>query len=119
MRKQFLWLFLAANVCIFLAVASVLGGLLYLAETYPFQAGDRLYGVQRAAETWRLALARDTEKRADFALSLAERRVTDLARVATPDAIAIASSDLSLALDEAVRSVAAAPAGVKIECVSG
>ena len=54
-------------------------GMLYLAATYPFVPGQRLYGLQDTAEQLRLRLAPGEERKADFALQLAERRLADLA----------------------------------------
>ena len=47
---------LAIFVIVNLFFLGVIAGLFVLSETYPFQPGDSLYGLQGAAEGWRLNL---------------------------------------------------------------
>ena len=73
--KTILTIFAIVN----LFFVGVIGGLYVLSETYPFQPGDALYGLQGTAEGWRLNLTPGDEKRAELSLELAERRLAELA----------------------------------------
>ena len=96
MRKV-LYLFITLN----LLLVSAIGGLYYLAETYPFHPGDPLYAVQDLAEQSRLSLSEKGEKGVHMALSLAERRLTNLAHAQNPDRIQAAA----IAFDRALSTV--------------
>ncbi|MGD1993627.1 MAG: hypothetical protein PVI59_10565, partial [Anaerolineae bacterium] len=85
------------------------GGMLVLAETYPFRFGSPFFRLQHVAEQGRLHLAPDPTWRADFAISLAERRLADLARADRQRHIAGTVRAFHQALQTADESVDAAP----------
>ena len=103
------------KILILIAVFGILfvlipGGMLVLAETYPFRFGSPFFGVQHVAEQARLHLAPDPTWRADFAIDLAERRLADLARAEGPRRSAGATHAFGQALQVADDSIIAAPA---------
>lgn len=108
MKRRALAIFLIANVLVLGLILGGTGGLLYLAEVAPFSRASPFHPVQRLVESVRLGLARDPARQATFALTLTERRLADLAQAETPDAMVAATHAFSLALDEAIRLVAAA-----------
>ena len=80
--KRILFLLIVINT-----IMVTLGfGMFYLSETFPFQPGDSFYGVQNAAETWRLRLSPRGEAQTKMAINLAERRLVYLAQVEGHDA---------------------------------
>ena len=95
----------------------VIGGLFVLSEIYPFQPGDALYGLQGAAEGWRLNLTPGDEKQAALSLELAERRLAELAGAKGEEEIEIAAVALDAAVDEAVARIDGAPAESQGELV--
>jgi hypothetical protein len=100
----------------------IVAGLFVLSEIYPLRPGMAFYGVQNTAEQWRLKLAADDERRAEFALDLAERRLADLAAAKGPKRVRVAVITLDLATDEAVRRLKPLSAGgqnVLFERLSG
>lgn len=103
--------FFIAAVPILAALALLAGGAGYvLAQSGPFQPGSPLYPLQRFAEQQRASLANTPQARASYALDLLERRADDLAELAGGPAEANGLDALSLALDQAVETIAAAPA---------
>ncbi|MFU8771387.1 MAG: hypothetical protein ACNA8H_03095, partial [Anaerolineales bacterium] len=82
-----------------LFLALVCNGLLYLAVTYPFQAGDPLFSLQQAAEQMRLRLTRNESRQMEFALDLAERRLADLAQADGHRQIELSANALVRALE--------------------
>lgn len=98
MRKLLL-IFLSLN----LLLVAALAGLYYLSETYPFHPGDKLYAVQNLAEQSRLSLSHKGEQGARLALSLAERRLTNLAHAQNPQRIQAAA----IAFDQALSTLLA------------
>ena len=78
--KKFLWAFITVN---FLLLA-ILGSLLYLGETYPFQPCDPLYTIQKTAEQARMRFKSPGIDRVEMALILADRRLMNLAEATGP-----------------------------------
>jgi len=74
--KKILIAILIINV-IFLGAA---GGLLFLAETYPFHPGNDLFELQDTAEQLKLRFTPGQLRKASWTTDLAERRLADLAR---------------------------------------
>jgi hypothetical protein len=99
-------IFLSALFMIFVGLGA---GLIYLAETYPFQPGDLLYGTQLSAEQWRLRLTTGALDQADFSLQLAERRLVDLAQAVEPGHVQMAASAFDHALSGAMRRIELIP----------
>ena len=97
--ENFCFIFLSLN----LLLVAALAGLYYLSETYPFHPGDKLYSVQNLAEQSRLSLSHKGEQGARLALSLAERRLTNLAHAQNPERIQAAA----IAFDQALSTVLA------------
>ena len=103
--KKLLALFAVLN----LLVVAVLASLIFLAETYPYQPGDRLYKVQTLAERGRLHLIPDDTRQAKFAIELAERRLVDLAQVEGEDQIEMVAAAFDQALSESVEHIQSVP----------
>ncbi|HSJ57544.1 MAG TPA: DUF5667 domain-containing protein, partial [Anaerolineae bacterium] len=94
---------LIALLGVHLLLILIVAGLFVLSETYPLRPGMAFYNVQSTAEQWRLKLGADDERRAEFALDLAERRLADLAAANRPARVRTAATALDRATDEAVR----------------
>ena len=101
MMKKIFALLLGINLIIGITIL----GLFYLAETYPFNPGDNLYGVQLVAESWRVNLTARGEKQTNLALSITERRLADLARAEQPQEIVIAMRAFEDSLDRTTMYV--------------
>ena len=114
-KKLILIVFVGLNV--FLCVA--LAGMIILSETYPFRPGTAFYGVQDAAEQWRLRLGDNDVRRTELALELAERRLADLARAETPSRLQAATTAFDGALNEAVWRIDATPVIQQDELLAG
>jgi len=99
--KQGIKILLALNAIMFL----VLAGLLLLAETYPFHPGDPLFALQSTAESSRVKLAKDPEKRVELSFELVERRLADLAMVSDPDKVKPAVEAFDQVLTQAIVSI--------------
>jgi len=83
----------------------VLAGLLLLAETYPFHPGDPLFAIQSTAESSRVKLAKNPEKRVELSFELVERRLADLAMVDKPERIQPAVEAFDRVLTQAIASI--------------
>jgi len=90
-------------------VTLILFGLYYLAGTYPFRPGDPLFALQSTAESSRVKLAKNPEKRVDLSFELVERRLADLAKVSEVDRVQPAVSAFDLALTQAILSIQSIP----------
>ncbi len=101
MMKKILALLVGINLIIGITVL----GLFYLTETYPLDPGDNFYGLQLTAENWRLGLTARGEKQTDLAITIAERRLADLAQADNPTEIEIALAAFETALDRATQLV--------------
>ncbi len=101
--KKILFLFAGLNLLLF----AVLAGLFLLAETSPLHPGAPFYKVQHTAEQWRMRLTPGEGRRAEIALDLVERRLTDLASAKDDERVHLAAVAVDQALDDAVRRVAA------------
>jgi len=103
--KKILILFAVVN----LLLIGVIAGLLLLSETCPFRPGDSLYGLQGAAERWRLNMTPGAERQAELALGLVERRLADLAGAQDGETVEIAARALDDALVQAIVQLSRAP----------
>jgi len=103
--KKLIGLLLVFNMCLIM----VAGSLMYLAETYPFHPGHVLYGLQDIAEQGRLRLSTDLGQQAEFALALADRRLTDLALAKNHRQIDSAAVAFDQALNQSILRIDAAP----------
>jgi len=74
--KKILIAILIVNV-LFVGAA---GGLLFLAETYPFHPGNGLFELQDTAEQLKLRFTPGQLRKASWTTEIAERRLADLAR---------------------------------------
>lgn len=101
--KQGIKILLAMNAIMFLVIA----GLFVLAETYPFSPGDPLFGLQSTAESSRVKLAKDPEKRVELSFELVERRLADLAMVSDPENVKPAVEAFDQVLTQAIVSIQA------------
>ena len=99
--KQGIKILLALNAIMFLVMA----GLLILAETYPFHPGNPLFTLQSTAESSRVKLAKDPEKRVELSFELVERRLADLAMVDNPKRIQPAVEAFDQVLTQAITSI--------------
>ncbi len=105
LRWKVLIPFTVLNAVIVLSLA----GLFVLSEAYPLRPGSSLYRLQHTAEQWRMRLSAGDLRRAEFALLLAERRLSDLAQADERRAISAAAVAFDRALEEAVRQVETSP----------
>lgn len=96
--KKGIKILLALNAIMFL----VLAGLFILAETYPFHPGDPLFALQSTAESSRVKLAKDPEKRVEMSFDLVERRLADLAMVNKPEKVQPAVAAFDHVLTQAI-----------------
>ncbi|MGC9333944.1 MAG: hypothetical protein ACP5JJ_07345 [Anaerolineae bacterium] len=92
-----------------LVLLAVVAGLFLLSEVYPLRPGAPLYSVQDAAEQWRLRLAAGEGRRAEVALDLVERRLSDLAQAHDQDRVQAAAAAFDAATNEAIRQIDAVP----------
>ncbi len=99
--KRGIKILLALNAIMFL----VLAGLFFLAETYPFRPGDPLFALQSTAESSRVRLAKDPEKRVEMSFELVERRLADLAMVNKPEKVQAAVEAFDQVLTQAIVSL--------------
>ena len=99
--KKGIKILLALNAIMFL----VLAGLFFLAETYPFHPGDPLFALQSTAESSRVKLAKDPEKRVEMSFELVERRLADLAMVNKPEKVQAAVVAFDHVLTQAIVSL--------------
>jgi len=90
-------------------VTLIFFGLYYLAGTYPFRPGDPLFALQSTAESSRVKLAKNPEKRVDLSFELVERRLADLAKVSEVERVQPAVSAFDLALTQAILSIQSIP----------
>ncbi len=99
--KKGIRILIALNAIFFL----VLAGLLFLAETYPFHPGDPLFALQSTAESSRVKLANNPDKRVELSFELVERRLADLAMVDNPDHVQTAVEAFDHVLTQAIQSI--------------
>ncbi|PKO06095.1 MAG: hypothetical protein CVU41_08255 [Chloroflexi bacterium HGW-Chloroflexi-3] len=101
--KRGIKILIMLNVIMFL----ILAGLFFLAETYPFSPGDPLFALQSTAESSRVKLAKNPEKRVEMSFELVERRLADLAMVSDPDKVKPAVEAFDQVLTQAIISIQA------------
>jgi hypothetical protein len=99
--KKGIKILIALNAVMFL----VLAGLLFLAETYPFRPGHPLFPLQSTAESSRLKLAKDPEKRVEMSFELVERRLADLAMIGNPESVQPAVEAFDRVLTQTIQSI--------------
>ena len=98
-----------------LCILLMLGSMLFLAETYPFSAGDPLFALQHSAEQARLRLAPSPAQQARFAVELAQRRLADLAKAELYSQTELAALAFDHSLAQAAAAYQSAPESVQNE----
>lgn len=103
--KKIIMILIAINILL----AGLVGGLYFLAETYPFHPGDALFGVQTFAENQRVRLMKDSVSQAEMRFELVERRLADLAMVSDVNNLKTAVVSFDRSLTAAIDSLAVLP----------
>ncbi len=103
MKKQMI-VILSSTLVILVVWVSLLA---LMAETHPHGPEDWRYGLQSWAETVRMKMGKDPEKRFEYALRVADFCLADLAAAETPRGVDRAARELAKALDTASRLTSA------------
>lgn len=96
-----------------LALILLVSGIVFLEEVYPFHPGELLYSLQNIGEQARLSMTSGRASRAEYAMTLSERRLADLARAATPERISAAVQAFEKSLQQAAVTLDEAPQGAQ------